>query len=229
LRVEPRTQKDLAGWAAGHVERSGRFGAAEHIDSSRSERNFVVAGYPPGQAGERLEKIIEHYGLACRRKDGEQAVVAEIILTANQKYFQAVGEERTREFCQRAATWLESKFGQEAVLSVVAHFDEEAPHIHAFVVPLAETRQKIRFGESVKTKVNYTALFGDSWKTLKDARNSATSHTDTKLGRLQTEAAEVFKDFGLVRGQKSRLAKHQRPRRGIPAPGSGRCPEGSDG
>ena len=207
LRLEPvKSVTDLsraqAHWTRSHIE--------EHVDSTRSHLNQILFG--SGRPSEDIPPIIEKYQMANRRG----AIAADLIISAAKAYFDEkfLGWESDPSlldpWVESTIAFLGSKYG-EGLTSAVLHLDEEAPHIHAMIVPLTETISKNRFGEKKAIKVNYTKMFGDSPKVLLQARKSGSSD-DTKLGKLQSEYAIAMAHLGLERGIRKSLKKHVTPR-----------------
>lgn len=207
LRVEPvKSRASLsraqAHWNRHHIE--------EHIDSSRSKLNQILVG--TGSPSVDILVSSETFRMANRRG----AIAADLILSASKDYFleNFPGWETDPSilapWIQSNLKFLERKYGH-GLSSGVLHLDEEAPHIHAMIVPLVETRIKNRFGEKIETRINYTKLFGDSPRVLLEARKTGSSD-DTKLGKLQTEYAQWMGHLNLERGIRKSQKKNTKPR-----------------
>lgn len=207
LRVEPvksitSLSRAQSHWNRHHLE--------DHIDSSRSKFNKILVG--TGSPSVDVLVSSEKFRMANRRG----AIAADLICSAGKDYFleNFPGWENDSSIL---APWIEAnmkflknKYGA-GLSSAVLHLDEEAPHIHAMIVPLVETKIKNRYGERIETRINYTKLFGDSPKVLLEARKSGSSD-DTKLGRLQTEYAQSMGHLNLERGIRKSNKKHIKPR-----------------
>lgn len=216
-RVAPLTRSELAA-AAAHVERRNTARDA-HIDPAREQFNRVLFG--SGDICRDADQILAGYKHARRPKDGEPVSVAQMILSARGEWFDAefpAWRERPEvlePWLSSNLAWLRARYG-DGLASVTLHLDEMAPHLDAFVVPLADRRfvsTDRRTGErreTVKRVVNYHALFGDDKATLAQARQAGTSD-DTKLGRLQTDYADVMARHGLERGIRKSESKHRTP------------------
>ncbi|MHB1563870.1 MAG: MobV family relaxase [Leptospirillum sp.] len=207
LRVEPvksvvSLSRAQAHWIRRHIE--------EHVDSKRSHLNQVLFGH--GHPSEDVPLVTEKYRMANRRGP----IAADLIMSAAKEYFDESfsgwdsDPSLLNPWVESSMEFLKNKYG-EGLASAVIHLDEEAPHIHAMIVPLTETISKNRFGEKKAIKVNYTKLFGDSPKVLLQARKSGSSD-DTKLGKLQSEYAIAMRHLGLERGIRKSLKKHMTPR-----------------
>jgi hypothetical protein len=179
----------------------------ENIDKKRTGLNFSLFSENT-DIKKMVDAAIEKYGLS--QKNG--SLCAEMILTAGKEYFDnnypnwKTKAEILNNWIEKNKQFLTDKYGSENV-SAVIHLDEETPHIHAFIIPLSETRYKNRFKETTKLKINYSAIFGDTFSDIKKARNTGTTD-DLKLGKLQTDYAEYLQDLGLKRGTRKSEAKH---------------------
>ena len=87
-----------------------------------------------------------------------------------------------RRWEQKNVEWLNTEYGQKNVVSVMCHYDEHTPHIHAIVVPIT-----------------------------KDGRLSARDVVGNayKCALSQTSYAQAMKEFGLERGLEHTRAKHE--------------------
>jgi hypothetical protein len=83
-------------------------------------------------------------------------------------------------FEKNAKEWLHERYGKENLVNFTVHHDEQAPHIHAIIVPI------------VKGKLNCRAIVGDRGK----------------LREMQSSIAEVMKPLGLERGIEGSKASH---------------------
>lgn len=141
---------------------------------------------------------------------------AELILTAradwfNRKFPGWKGDpDLLNEWADRQLRFLKDSFGNKCV-SAVLHLDEDAPHLHVLVIPVAPTfygrdkEGRLR----VCDRVNYRAIFGDAHSTVHAAR-AAKDPEMTKLGRLHTAYARYLDGLGLKRGQNSYLRPKKR-------------------
>ncbi len=207
LRLEARDMRALR--AIG--QEVGRLGAyaAEHPDAlpprinpTKTPGNRVLHGVSADRAAAAVEERIQAVGLARDDRRDDQHVAAEIVLTVDARWAAAQPPAWRKAFYERCVQWLTRRYGAENVVSVTAHEDEAAPHVHAVVVPVTEITGRNRYGEYRRTRVSYSAVFGGSRREHQErarARREGRS-AETTLGRLQTEAALAFADLGIVRG-----------------------------
>ena len=147
-----RKPSTLAGAARHNLrEIQAELGAHSHIDSSRTHLNEVLAG--PNDAASVVQlanALIVGAGLQTSRlrKDFCQAVEIVFSLPPN------TGVD-TRAFFQRCVEWAAGRFGAEAVLSAVAHYDEGAPHAHVLISPLVDGKLR---GSGLITRKPLSAL-----------------------------------------------------------------------
>lgn len=115
------------------------------------------------------------------RKDAVKGV--EVMLTCSGEVNPKLFEQKRWE--AENVKWLQGKFGVENVVSVVAHYDESSPHIHAIVVPLVNGSLNAKY------------------------------YTGGKPGcsKLQTEYAKAMESLGLERGLARTGATHTEMKR----------------
>jgi len=79
--------------------------------------------------------------------------------------------------------FLASIYGEENIISMHLHLDEQTPHMHAIVVPITE-----------------------------DGRLSCKSFVDGKrdLAEQQTQYSKLMEKYGMHRGQEGSTARHQK-------------------
>lgn len=113
--------------------------------------------------------------------------------------------ERVEALQRQMEAWVKRQFGDAQVASLVWHYDEETPHLHALVLPLEQRidtggRPSKISGEAKEPRVRWTYV-GSSWFGPRE---------DTKavLSLRQDEFFDDVKDWGLVRGERGSTARH---------------------
>ena len=202
-----------------HNARQGHIPA--HVDRERIKDNQVLIG--SGKPADDLRAAIEGIAQARAGKTpADEYIGAEIILSAKADYFKTLDEAGLQKWVDHSVEWLKSQqTGPEPkgkLVSVILHKDEEAPHLHAVYAPIVEISRRHPVTKEqmpAKPVLAYSKLYGDTFTALAAARKAGRSHTDTKLGRMQTSYAEAVKDCGLIRGKESmrteRDIKHVAP------------------
>jgi DNA-binding ferritin-like protein len=212
LRIAPVQRGSVRGLSIHNTRTEEYARKTEHIDPERVKENRVLAG--TSDPGQDLLKSIEGIPMARKgKKETEEYVGAEIIMTARAEYFQGITPEVFKDWQERNLAWLRQEFdqaGRGCLVSAVLHMDEEAPHIHAVIAPVI---QKSRIHPvtkepmPAKAVLNYSAIFGDRIEVLAKARKEGRSHLDTQLGRLQTRYGQAMEPCGLIRGRESMRSK----------------------
>lgn len=113
---------------------------------------------------------------------GNSVLAVELVLTASPDFFKKSSNSKVDSWIDENQKWLEKKFGKDNVVSLVAHFDETTPHIHAHIVPIT-----------------------------KDGRLSAKDYIGGmrhRMSELQTDYFDSMKQFGLKRGEEKSIAFH---------------------
>lgn len=97
--------------------------------SADGSNNITVEGYT-GLVGrvKALEKQIDANNKRKTRKDAVRAI--EVLFTSDKAFFKRVDHEQYFEECKK---WLIDTFGEDNLLQVVTHLDEETPHLHAIL------------------------------------------------------------------------------------------------
>ena len=191
-----------------HQTRAGGPGDSPSFDTSRRHLNRTLHG--SGNVQEDVAAVLARYKKA--HKDG--TACAEMILTADDEFFTSISPgwrngvytDHFKAWVRTNVEWLRRKY--PGLASVTLHLDEHTPHIHAMVVPLDTYEQRYRRGAKMVTKIHYNRVFSDDPSLIAEARRTNNSEL-TKLGRLQTEYAEVMRPFGLVRGIRNSRAHHR--------------------
>ncbi len=216
LRIAPVKQSALRSMAKHHGRQHSK--TDEHVDPDRSDMNKVLEG--TGDPALDVEAMASNYRLAKTTDD--PTLACEVILTAGREYFDREFP-RWREDPDTLKPWIDANLSylrdnpdtMGTLASATLHLDEDAPHIHAVTVPIADVRIKNRNVDRVERRISYSQIFGDSKATLAEARRNGTVATDTKLGRMQTAYAEHLQRAGLhlERGSSNTGRKHISPRK----------------
>lgn len=181
-----------------------------NVDDSRSHLNKVL--YGSGNVRLDVENTISQY----KKAHAKTTECAEMILTANHKYFDSISPGWKEGVISPALqTWIDEnvkflKSKYPGLASAVLHLDEQAPHIHAMIIPVATYDISFRRGTKSVTRIAYNKIFGDDMSVIYQAREENNSEL-TKLGRLQTEYADSMKPLNLKRGSKSSTASNVTP------------------
>ncbi len=186
----------LQHYATEHPDRPPR------INPTKTTGNAVLYGVPADKAADAVAARVAAVGIARRTGRNDQRVAAEMVLTVDGAWAAAQPPEWVAAFYSRCVDWLTKRYGADNVVSITAHADERAPHVHAVVVPVASVTGRNRYGEFTRERVSYGAVFGGRRRDFLDrarARREGRS-AETPLGKLQTEAAAAFADLGIVRG-----------------------------
>lgn len=111
-------------------------GAHEHIALNLSYRNVVLHGPTNSRAIVELTGALKEEYVGLKRKlrvDHVQALEFVISLHNDADIDQM-------EYFRASTRWLIKTFGSRMLLSAVVHLDEEAPHMHALVLPIVAGR-----------------------------------------------------------------------------------------
>ena len=204
FRVQPVERAGVKGIAGHNARQPGH--ESEHIDPARTHLNFFLRG------DKKIENIlraaIDGVPMARSCKDrSKENVAAEMVFSASPEFFENGGD--VQAWAKKTLEWIDRTFPGRCI-SAVIHMDEQTPHMHAILrVDAEKARINPVTKEPMQAKrvLNYSDFFMDRKDVLTKARLLGTSHTDTKLGRLQTSYADAVASFGLERGECSARSK----------------------
>lgn len=165
-----------------HVARHHtRQSVCKTADPARSHLNKSIGPKTARGVVDAIEATIEKaQAKASRKFRSDSPKCVEFMITASPEWWKTATQQQRTGYLNRATKWLRDKFGPENVAGLWAHFDEASPHIHAFVIPMANG------------VLNAKHYFGGK----------------AKMAELQTEFANVAAPFGLVRGIPKSEATH---------------------
>lgn len=171
------------------LEHNTRERPCEKADPARTPGNEILIG--TGKADDALDEHARIVANLVKQKNSVQAI--EYVVACPPEAIEALDGPRDKpdgKYLKEALEWLAKRHGgRERVIHAAVHRDEESPHIHVIVVPVAKL----------------TRRGGHTHDTL-----SASQYVGGKkrLAALQTEFAEgVGKLFGLVRGISKEITK----------------------
>lgn len=114
-------------------------------------------------------------------------------------------EGRLDEWIKDTIEFLKKEFGEKNVVAASLHLDEDAPHIHASIVPIVE-------GERRKKKSNKEPEDPKKQYKKKDVNRPRLCADDVmerkKLVEYQDRYAEAMAKYGLQRGIRGSEARH---------------------
>ncbi|MCR5563311.1 MAG: plasmid recombination protein [Desulfovibrio sp.] len=195
--VDKYHRGDTAGVQKHNEERESR--TNPDIDPAREHLNeYVKCGKPWNAAvDERVAEIDaerERLGLRRMRHDRNAVLVAGVILGADHEFFAKLTLEEQRRFLHECVAEFGSMVGEENVLSVDHHYDEETPHVHVAWAP-----------------VIYEEAYSPILKKMVPAEALSGSRQITRgiLYMIQQEMyARVFSKWGLPDREKGSKKRH---------------------
>lgn len=141
-------------------------------------------------------------GLNKPRKDAVRAL--EAVMSVSPAWFSQASQVERQKWLDQSIVWAAELFGKSNILSAYLHDDEETPHLHLLVVPLAEKARK-KAGRPRKGRE------GQNRKTVLNWGLSAADYIGSpeKLVELQTQYAARLSDLGIRRGRPRRTTGAQ--------------------
>ncbi|MDT0602675.1 MobV family relaxase [Thalassotalea castellviae] len=166
----------------------------ENANPARTKLNKVLHGHSNPLQG--VKELLLKKGITKLRKNGVLAI--EYVLAFSPEFlmnedgsYKKNAKANLRQWLKESTSWLLETYGENCT-TVLAHFDEKSPHIHALIVPTKAWTNK--------SGTNLNKLCA---RDITGGRQ--------KLSQLQDSYAEHLKSKGiqLKRGVKGSKAKHQ--------------------
>lgn len=164
-----------------HVERRATISHTNpNIQRAKSSKNYDLHFEYDDTFKKQIRERFAECGIKKKRKDA--VVLCELLFTASHDFFEGKTEKEIKEYFQKCYDFVSNKYGNDNIVSAMVHLDEFTPHMHLCLTPITKDN-----------RLCANDLFGNG----------------AKLSQLQDEVHEqVFKDYGLTRGDKDRKAKH---------------------
>lgn len=212
LRVAKIKSAGGAGALSAHNERT-----MDVPNADEELRYYNQRRIGSGDLWHDIKKKLDDNDITEVRKNGVYAL--EFLMTASPEHFNFSKDrdeegkailkgkgDKWNEFEKQSMIWLEKEFGKTNIVNFTVHFDELTPHIHAVIVPLANTGKT----KQVKNSEMLQKAVGKEYREVPIKKLSAKSFIDGRatLRGLQDSFAEVHKESGLKRGIEGSKAKH---------------------
>ena len=187
-----------------HIERKV---IAPNVDPKRTHLNKELVPFPEGVTNrtEAIKHRIQNAGLSRKVGKNQVQVIRLILSGSTEDMLRIQAEGKLDEWCRDSMDWLRKEYGEKNIVAATLHLDEDAPHIHASVVPIVqgERRKKKSNKEPEAPKKQYKK------KNTNRPRLCADDvMTKEKLIHYQDSYAEAMAQYGLDRGIKGSEARH---------------------
>lgn len=187
-----------------HIERKV---IAPNVDPTRTHLNKELIDFPNGVKNrtEAIQHRIENAGLSRKVGKNQVQVIRVMLSGSTEDMLKIQAEGKLDEWCKDNMDYLKKEFGDKNVVAATLHLDEDAPHIHASVVPIVE-------GERRKKKSNKEQEAPKKQYKKKNVNRPRLCADDVmardKLTAYQDSYAEAMAKYGLERGVKGSEARH---------------------
>lgn len=187
-----------------HIERNV---IAPNVDPTRTHLNKELIDFPDGVKNrtEAIQHRIENAGLSRKVGKNQVRVIRVMLSGSTEDMLKIQAEGRLDEWCKDNMDYLKKEFGDKNVVAATLHLDEDAPHIHASIVPIVE-------GERRKKKSNKEQEAPKKQYKKKNVNRPRLCTDDVmardKLTAYQDSYAEAMAKYGLERGVKGSEARH---------------------
>ncbi|MDR1717589.1 MAG: plasmid recombination protein [Prevotella sp.] len=187
-----------------HIERKV---IALNVDPKRTHLNKELVPFPEGVTNrtEAIKHRIQNAGLSRKVGKNQVQVIRLILSGSTEDMLRIQAEGKLDEWCRDSMDWLRKEYGEKNIVAATLHLDEDAPHIHASVVPIVqgERRKKKSNKEPEAPKKQYKKKKTDRPRLCADD-----VMTKEKLIHYQDSYAEAMEKYGLDRGIKGSEARH---------------------
>lgn len=163
------------------------------IDCVRTPNNYHIIGRTETYLSYIDKRIIE---LAPKRKIKDDAVlINSFILGSDEEFFANLTQEQQKEFFRDCAMCFAERYGEENIISAIAHMDETNPHMHLNLIPVLDGRlcSKKLFDRKALRELqsDFHEKVGKKWGLQRGKIGSKAEHLDTvafKLKKMKEEA-----------------------------------------
>ncbi|MDR1505022.1 MAG: plasmid recombination protein [Prevotella sp.] len=187
-----------------HIERKV---IAPNVDPKRTHLNKELIPSPEGVTNrtEAIKHRIQNAGLSRKIGKNQVQVIRLILSGSTEDMLRIQAEGKLDEWCRDSMDWLKEEYGEKNIVAATLHLDEDAPHIHASVVPIVqgERRQKKSNKVQEAPKKQYKKKNSNRPRLCADD-----VMTKEKLIHYQDSYAEAMEKYGLERGIKGSEARH---------------------
>lgn len=187
-----------------HIERKV---IAPNVDPTRTHLNKELIKFPEGvkDRTEAIQDRIKNAELSRKVGKNQVQVIRFILSGSTEDMLRIQSEGKLDNWCRDSIDWLKKEYGEKNVVAATLHLDEEAPHIHASVVPIVqgERRKKKSNKEQEVPKKQYKKKKVDRPRLCADD-----VMTKDKLIHYQDSYAETIAKYSLERGIKGSEARH---------------------
>ena len=187
-----------------HIERKV---IAPNVDPTRTHLNKELIEFPEGVTNrtEAIQYRLENAGLSRKVGKNQVQVIRLILSGSTEDMLRIQAEGKLDDWCRDSMNWLRKEYGEKNIVAATLHLDEDAPHIHASVVPIVQ-------GERRKKKSNKVQEIPTKQYKKKNTNRPRLCADDVmtkeKLIHYQDSYAEAMEKYGLDRGIKGSEARH---------------------
>ena len=125
-----------------HNERRNKNYSNANIDKEKSYLNYSIKS-PQYSYEKEFDLMREKYKLKGQIKVVSN-IACEYIITSDKEFFETIGEEETKRYFETAYQFVTQykDLGEQYIMSVKVHMDEETPHMHLIFLPVVHTKDK---------------------------------------------------------------------------------------
>jgi hypothetical protein len=208
IRADKLSNSGSIGGSGKHVFRERE---TPNAIEERTHLNVVLTG---ARSSAELHAAIKARTDLATHKAKDAVLCIEYLVAASPEAKCLQSREAALDYFKAALEWFRVRHGTENVVCAVVHFDELSPHMSVHAVPIVargghERKYSVGDGRNedgtARRKTITKIVDQQIWLSAYDFLGGR-----KKLAKLQTDfAAEVGKQFGLVRGVENSRATHK--------------------
>src|SRR5699024_7520269 len=108
----------------------------EDIDRERTHENYDLKNDKNIDYNERVKEIIESQKIGTRKTRKDAVLVNELLVTSDRDFFERLDPSEQKRFFEESDKLFSERYGNQNIAYATVHNDEQAPHMHYWVVPM---------------------------------------------------------------------------------------------
>lgn len=122
-------------------------------------------------------------------------MMCSFVVGSDREFFRSLSEREQEKFFADCTRFFADRYGEENIISAVAHMDETTPHLHLNLIPIADGRlcaKQLFDRKALQTlQTDFHSVVGKKWNLQRGKEGSTAKHLDTisyKVKKMKDEA-----------------------------------------
>jgi hypothetical protein len=137
LRFQKKKSGGLNACCSHNERKKEAYKSNPNIDVSRSHENYHIV-LPTQSYLRESKQMIQSAGCKTRK---DSTVMVETLITASPEFMQRLSKSAQKKYFETAFSFMESKIGNDNIISAVVHVDEKTPHMHLSFCPITKDKK----------------------------------------------------------------------------------------